>query len=55
MAKKTGIFKRKSDTLQPYRVWYDGNIVYFAKTIDEAVREFAKEKARHLNPTPYQE
>ena len=54
MEKKTGIFKRESDTLQPYRVWYDGHIVYFAKTLDEAVCELAKEKAGHWNPTPYQ-
>ena len=47
MAGKTGIFKNERDTLQPYRVWYDGHIVYFAKTLDEAVRELAKEKARH--------
>ena len=47
MAGKTGIFKNGSDTLQPYRVYFDGNIIYFAKTYDEAVRELAKEKARH--------
>ena len=47
MAKKTGIFVRESDTLQPYRVYFNGHIIYFAKTLDEAVRELAKEKARH--------
>jgi len=52
MVKKTGIFKNERDVLQPYRVWLNGFIVHFCKTHEEAVRELAKEKARHLNPTP---
>ena len=47
MEKKTGIFKNERDKTQPYRVYWQGYIIFFAKTKDEAVREFAREKARH--------
>ena len=33
---KEGIIKSSTDTVQPYRVWYRGNIVWFAYTLLEA-------------------
>jgi len=37
----TGITVRESDTRQPYRVWYKGKIIWFAKT-DKEAREHLK-------------
>ena len=47
MVKKTGIFVNERDTTQPFRVWHDGYITHFCKTLEEAERELVKEKARH--------
>lgn len=44
---RTGIFVRESDTTQPYRVYWDGQIIFFCKTFEEAARQLAKEKSKH--------
>ena len=34
--KKTGIIKSETDEAQPYRVWFNGEIVRFTKNIGDA-------------------
>ena len=33
---KTGIVESDHDKVQPYRVWFKGNIIWFARTFKEA-------------------
>ncbi len=42
----TGIIKSRTDAVQPYRVWHNGKIVYFAKTQQEANRKLWDEQRR---------
>lgn len=45
--RKTGIEKSKTDKLQPWRVWYDGFLVWFARTEEEAKEKLKAAERRH--------
>lgn len=42
----TGIIKSTSDKEQPFRVWFKGKIVWFARTQEEAIRKLNEEYKR---------
>lgn len=44
--KKTGIFLRETDETQPYRVWYEGKIIWFAHDKEEAELKLKEAKER---------
>ena len=44
MNKQTGIVKSETDQTQPYRVWLNGKIVWFAKTEEEARTKLVEEE-----------
>ncbi len=43
---KTGIEKSLTDKVQPFRVYFKGNIIKFVKTEEEACRILKEEKAK---------
>lgn len=43
---KTGIVERPSDKYQPFRVWFKGNIIFFAKTKEEAQARLSEAQNR---------
>ena len=45
----TGIVKSEVDKVQPYRVWLDGFIIWFARTQEEAEGKLRVEKAKAEN------
>ena len=44
---KTGIVKSDHDKVQPYRVWYRGYIIWFARTQEEAEGRLELEQRRN--------
>ena len=46
MEKKTGIEVSLRDKVQPFRVWYNGNIIWFARTREEAEEKLEKAQKR---------
>lgn len=46
MTYTTGIMENPLDKSQPFRVWYNGNIIWFAHTMKEAEEKLEKERRR---------
>jgi len=47
---QTGIYKSYTDKEQPYRVWFEDRIIWFARTLEEAriKLEMAKRKEKEV-------